>query len=221
MKNGEMEEHKIRVIIADAQNLFREALRHLLSDEETIQIVGESVSGHQLVSQIRDLSPDVVLLDYNMPDMGMVEIISAVKGNGAKPLALTGETDEGKIMQSLKAGAWGHLSKNSTSDNLVKAIKAVHRGEMWIERKMITRVFGRESAANLDDRDDPDQAKDLSPREHEVLGLLVKGFTNKEIADKLFVSEKTVKNHLNSIFRKISVSGRLKAILYALKRGLY
>jgi len=222
MEINELDKSKIRILIADSQNLFREGLRQILSQEERIQILAESETGHQLVTQIAELKPDVVLLDFNMPDMDKLELIAAVRDNGAKPLALTAEeADEDKILESLKAGAWGHLSKNTTRQVLIKAIEAVHRGEMWVERKMICRVFERELVPDSDDKMDQDQSKELSPREHEVLGFLVKGFTNKEIAEKLFVSEKTVKNHLNSIFKKLSVSGRLKAILYALKRGLY
>jgi len=220
MDINDLDKTKIRILIADSQNLFREGLRQILSQEERIQILAESETGHQLVTQIAELKPDVVLLDFNMPDMNKLELIAAVRDNGAKPLALTSEADEDEVLESLKAGAWGHLSKNTTRQVLIKAIKAVHRGEMWVERKMISRVFEREFVADSD-HDDQDQPKELSTREHEVLSLLVKGFTNKEIGEKLFVSEKTVKNHLNSIFKKISVSGRLKAILYALKRGLY
>ena len=220
MDINDLDKTKIRILIADSQNLFREGLRQILSQEERIQILAESETGHQLVTQIPELKPDVVLLDFNMPDMNKLELIAAVRDNGAKPLALTSEADEDEVLESLKAGAWGHLSKNTTRQVLIKAIKAVHRGEMWVERKMISRVFEREFVADSD-HDDQDQPKELSTREHEVLSLLVKGFTNKEIGEKLFVSEKTVKNHLNSIFKKISVSGRLKAILYALKRGLY
>jgi two-component system response regulator DegU len=217
--NG-LDKTKIRILIADSQNLFREGLRQILSQEERIQIVAESETGHQLVTQIAELKPDVVLIDFNMPDMNKLELIAAIRDNGSKPLVLTSEADEDEVLESLKAGAWGHLSKNTTRQVLIKAIKAVHRGEMWVERKMISRVFEREFVDDSD-HDDQDQPKELSTREHEVLSLLVKGFTNKEIGEKLFVSEKTVKNHLNSIFKKISVSGRLKAILYALKRGLY
>ena len=221
MKIKDVDESKIRILIADSQNLFREGLRQILSQEERIQILAESETGHQLVTQIAELKPDVVILDFNMPDMDKLELIAAVRDNGAKPLALTAEAEEDKIVESLKAGAWGHLSKNTTRQVLIKAIEAVHRGEMWVERKMICRVFERELVPDSDDKMDQGQSKELSPREHEVLSFLVKGFTNKEIAEKLFVSEKTVKNHLNSIFKKLSVSGRLKAILYALKRGLY
>jgi two-component system, NarL family, response regulator DegU len=221
MEINDLDESKIRILIADSQNLFREGLRQILSQEKHMQILAESESGQQLLTQMAELKPDVVLLDFNMPDMDKLELIAAVRDNGAKPLALTAEADEDKIVESLKAGAWGHLSKNTTRQVLIKAIEAVHRGELWVERKMICRVFEREFVPDSGDKVDEDQPRELSAREGEVLSLLVKGFTNKEIGEELFVSEKTVKNHLNSIFRKIGVSGRLKAILYALKRGLY
>ena len=134
---------------------------------------------------------------------------------------LNADLDEEMIFKGLRAGAKGYISKSASVSNLIKAIKAVHQGELWVERKLIARFFEGEADASYkaDKRKEP-MEEQLTTREEEVLRCLTMGWTNKEIAEALFISEKTVKCHLNSIFRKLNVSRRLQAILYALKKGL-
>jgi len=134
---------------------------------------------------------------------------------------LTVANDEAMILKALKAGAKGYLSKDVGISDLIKAIQAVHQGELWVERKLMARFFEGEAIADPKGEDRSGKTKEgLTPREQEVLRFLTKGTTNKEIAKALFISEKTVKSHLNSIFRKLKVSRRLQAILYAIRRGL-
>ena len=216
-------EEKIRVVIAEDHRLFREGLLNMLLQDESVEVVGEAVSVLQAIDVIGDVQPDVVLLNTTMLESNGIQVIPVIrqKSLGSKPLMLTAATDEDVVLEALKAGAKGYLSKNTSVSNLMRAIKAVHNGELWVERKMIARFFDRELTADSDRENQPTNTKEaLTPREEEVLCLLTKGSTNKEIAQDLFISEKTVKSHLNSIFKKINVSRRLQAILYAIKQGL-
>jgi DNA-binding NarL/FixJ family response regulator len=214
----------ISVVIADDHRLFREGLRLILAQEESITVVGEAANGLQTISVISDLKPDVVLLDIKMPDKSGIEILPAIRKNSpmTKPLMLTGIVDEKTILMALKAGAKGYISKDAGVSDLIKAIEIVHRGELWVEHKLISKFFTEEeSTVSSEVEDQPKKVKgELSQRELEVLRCLTTGCTNKELALALFISEKTVKSHLNSIFRKLNITGRLQAILYALHQGL-
>lgn len=211
---------QIRVVIADDHRLFREGLGLLLSRETGIQVAGEAANGVQAIDLVSDLKPDVVLLNITLLGTDGSEVIAPIRRNSpeTKPLLLTAAIDDAMIFKTLKAGAKGYLSKDASVSDLVKAIQAVHRGELWVERKLIGRFFGGEGFDLEEDRLGTKGA--LTAREQEVLRLLASGNTNKDIAQALFISEKTVKSHLSSIFRKLNVTRRLQAILYALRRGL-
>jgi len=216
-------ESQIRIVIADDHRLFRELLRVTLRREESIKIVGEAVNGPQTIDIIDRLKPDVVLLDITMPEMDGIEVVAPIikKSPKTKALMLTASMDEASIFKTLKAGAKGYISKDTGISDLIKAIQTVHQGEIWIERKLIARFFDEN---NIVDSKKKDQRGRINPgltqREHEVLGLLATGCTNKDIAQTLFISEKTVKSHLHNIFRKLKVTRRLQAILYAINHGL-
>ena len=213
---------KIRIVIVEDHRLFREGLRLGLNGEESFEIVGEAANGLQAIDVISDLKPDVVLLDITMPELSGIEVIPIIKQKspGTKTLMLTASKDEIKIFISLKAGAKGYLSKNTTISDLIKAIKVVNKGQLWVERKLVARYFNGDITADIGREDRQENPKkDLTPREQDVLRLLIKGSTNKEIANDLFISEKTVKSHLNKIFKKLDVSRRLDAILCAIKLG--
>ncbi|MGV7224829.1 MAG: response regulator [Nitrospinales bacterium] len=218
-------EGNIRIVIADDHSLFRAGLRLILSEEEIVEIVGEAANGVQAIDIITDLKPDVVLLDLAISEMDGNQILTAIKQTSPETKALmfsaAVNVDEEMIFRSLKLGAKGYLSKNLASCNLIKAIKAVQRGEMWIERKLMSRFFSKEQR-NVSSMEDQVKktSTGLTAREQEVLSVLTKGLTNKEIADTLCISEKTVKTHLNNIFRKLNVTRRLQAILYAIGRGI-
>jgi len=214
---------QIRVVIADDHRLLREMLHLALRQETGIEVVGEAGNGLQTIDVISDLKPDIVLLDIIMPEMDGIKVLPAIreKSPKTKALMLTVAKDEAMILKALKAGAKGYLSKDVGISDLIKAIQAVHQGELWVERKLMARFFEGEPIADPKGEDRPGKTKEgLTQREQEVLRLLTKGSTNKEIAKALFISEKTVKSHLNSIFRKLKVSRRLQAILYAIRRGL-
>jgi two-component system NarL family response regulator len=216
-------EDQIRIVIADGHRLFREGMCLILGQEKGIEIVGEAVNGLQTISVVNELKPDVVLLDITIAKIDGTQVVLPIrqKSPKTKALMLTAALDEAMIFKSLKAGAKGYLSKDSSISDLTKAIKAVHQGELWIERKLISRFFDQEAIADSKGGNPHGRTEEgLTPRELEVLSLLTKGCTNKEIAQDLFISEKTVKTHLSNIFRKLKVTRRLEAILYAISKGL-
>lgn len=213
----------IRVVISGDHRLFREGLRLILGREKGIEIVGEAAHGPQTIQVVSERQPHVLLLDITIPGMDATELIARIrqKSPHTRPLMLTPATDEALILRALKAGAKGYLSKDAGFSDLLKAILAVHQGELWVERKLIARSFEREAFADPGEGDQRPRAKDvLTAREQEILRVLASGGTNKDIAQALFISERTVKCHLNSIFKKLHVTRRLQAILYAIHRGL-
>ncbi len=220
---GKKMENQIRIVIADDHRLFREMLRLALRQEKSIKIVGEAANGPQAIDAIRKLKPDVVLLEIILDEMDGIEILPVLRNKSlnTKALMLAANKDDGVIFSALKAGAKGYVSKDVSISDLIKAIQAVHQGELWVERKQMARFFDKEAVFNPRRKARPAKKKEvLTPREKEVLSILISGCTNKEIAEALFISEKTVKSHLNSIFKKLNVSRRLQAILYAIERGL-
>jgi len=214
---------QIRIVIADGHRLFREGMCLILGQEKGIQIVGEAVNGLQTINVVNELKPDVVLLDITIAKIDGTQVVLPIrqKNPKTKALMLTAALDEAMIFKSLKAGAKGYLSKDSSVSDLTKAIKAVHQGELWIERKLMSTFFDQEAIADSKGGNPHGRTKEgLTPREREVLHFLATGCTNKEIAQDLFISEKTVKTHLSSIFRKLKVTRRLQAILCAIREGL-
>ena len=211
---------KISVIIADDHKLIRDSFQQILNGENSLKIVGEAASWPQTIDIVGNLEPDVVLLDHFLTgiDNGN-NIRQLIEKSPETRILITFAVDDTVIVDALKSGAKGYISKNAGISDLIKAIQAVYRGELWIERKLMTKFFDKTEAV-VTGGEDRNGTKDdgLTPREREVLHHLVKGATNKEIADSLFISETTVKSHLNNIFRKLNVSHRLEAILYAINR---
>jgi len=215
--------HHISVVIADNHRLIREGLSLMLQREANIDIIGEAVNGLQTINIVKDLKPDVVLLDIKMPEMDGIQVLPSIRSKSpkTKTLMLTSTNDEDGIFRSLKIGAKGYLSMDSSATDLTKAINAVQRGELWVERKLMSKFFENEAAHNSNEKNPGKKTLEgLTVREQEVLRHLAAGLSNKEIAEDLFISEKTVKSHLNSIFKKLSVTRRLQAILYAINKGL-
>jgi two-component system NarL family response regulator len=215
---------KIKVLIADDHRVVREGLAAILKTKEDLQIVGEAQDGLVAVEKAKALVPDVILMDVSMPRMGGVEATRQIKREFPHIgiVALTMYEEQQYIFDLVRAGATGYLLKDSESSQIVAAIRAIYRGESLIHPSVASKILAEFSLMAQKKGKKPGWVEhDLTEREITVLRLVADGKTNKEIANALDLSEKTVKNHLNSIFRKISVSGRLKAILYALKRGLY
>jgi len=206
---------KTKVLVADDHELVREGICKLLDLFDNIEIVGEAGDGLEAVSKVREHLPDLVLLDLNMPRMNGINAIRKIKeiSPEVKVIILTIHDDEEYIYKVTSAGAEGFIQKDITSEELQDAIKRVLDGET---------VFPRTVAQDLDG--DGEEATDynelLSNREHEVLGLLARGMSNREIAEELYISEKTVKNHVSNILRKLDVNDRTQAVIKSLKYGL-
>ena len=213
----------IKVMIADDHRLYREAIGSILGNEESIQIVGESTNGLPAIFAIDDLKPDVLLLGILVQTIEDLKFISPMREKSplTKPILLIDTIDDNIIFRALEFGVRGYVSKNTSVPELVKAIHAVHQGELWAGRKLIAKYFNEEAGSHLHHGNgDANKENSLTSREIEVLRLLTTGCTNKEIARRLFIREKTVKSHMNRIFKKLKVTRRLEATLCALNQGL-
>jgi DNA-binding NarL/FixJ family response regulator len=213
----------IKIVIAQENRIFREGLSVALRRQESMKIVGEATNKDQIAHVIGNLKPDILLLDFVITETNGLDIISTIreKSSRTKTIVLSTVWEESKIFSALKLGAKGFLSKDATISDLVKAIEVVNRGELWIQRKLISKFFDGMNETNPKHIEQPKGTENgLTQREKEVLRYLTQGITNKEIGQALSISEKTVRSHLNNIFKKLNVTRRLEAILYAIKKGL-
>jgi len=200
----------IRVLIADDHLIFRMGLKSLLNNAPDIVVAGEATTGDQTIEKFKDLHPDVVVLDLRMPDGGGICALAGIREacRDAKVLVLSSYANEEEVYQALQAGASGYVLKDVGPDELTGAIRQVYSGKRWIQSCIQPILAERE------DR------HELTPRELEVLRLLVRGLTNREIARVLGNSENTVRNHTIRIFAKLYVSDRAEAVSAALQRGI-
>ena len=215
-------EDSIRVVIAEEHGVLREGLRRALNQVEGITIVGEAANADQTIEVVSQLQPDVLLLDLAITRYDGFEVIGLLIRTSpkTKPLILTTSPDHDLTLKRLQAGAKGYLSKDANISELIKAIQALTHGELWVERKMFAQILEQKAFAddgNGRNRRADREQEQLTLREQEIMNLLSAGKTNKEIARTLTISEKTVKSHLNNIFRKLHVRRRLQAVLQALK----
>lgn len=209
----------IRVLIVDDHQLIREGLQKVLSLQEGIAVVGEAATGEEALRLARELRPDVVLLDINLPGMDGVKVCEALRDEGiAGVIALTVYDDDEHVFAAVKAGAAGYLLKDVNPDELARAIRAVAAGEA-IMHPRVTRKVMREFN-RLSREIEALTGVPLTAREVEVLRLVAMGYSNKDIAAKLFISQKTVKNHITNILRKLEVEDRTQAAVWAVKANL-
>lgn len=206
----------VKVVIADDHPLVREGLRRILSLSPEIAVAGEAENGEQAVELVRKTGADVVLMDVNMPGMNGITACKLIKEEmpGTKIIALTIHDQEEYLFELIRAGVSAYLLKDVSPDKLLETILGVTRGESYISPRLAAKVFREFNRLAV-----PPEAP-LTGREREILQLLARGESNKSIAQKLFISEKTVKNHLSNIFQKIGVSDRTQAVLYAIKNKL-
>ncbi|MFZ5631243.1 MAG: response regulator [Bacillota bacterium] len=213
----------IRVLIADDHVLVREGIIKILSLEDDIEIAGEAGDGQQAVNIALEKDFDIALLDVNMPVMDGIEACRMIKREkpGVGVIALTIHDQEEYLFEFIRAGASAYLLKDVSPGQLVETIKGVARGESYIPPKLMASVFQEINRMSTKQQaygqSDDDQ---LTPREIEVLQHVARGDSNRSIAKKLFISEKTVKNHLYRIFQKLNVEDRTQAALYAIKNKI-
>jgi two-component system, NarL family, response regulator LiaR len=208
----------IRVLIADDHTVVRGGLVALLEDVEGIEVVAEASDGQEAILKTRLVKPDVILMDLAMPRKTGIEAIEEIKHENpnARIVVLTSYSDDDKVFAAIKAGALGYLLKETSTQDLLQAIRDVYHGESSlhpaIARKLI-RELNRPTT--LPPSDEP-----LTDREAEVLILVARGLSNQDIADKLVISERTVRTHVSNILSKLQLANRTQAALYALKEGL-
>jgi len=208
----------IRIVIADDHSMIREGLKQLLELDGDICVVGEAGNGEICLEVIEEKKPDVVLLDINMPVMDgleMLEVLRKSDNRNQKVLILTIHDEIEYLLRAIKIGVEGYVLKDADSSVLKKAINAVVAGETYIDYTMVP-LLNESKAKNILVQ----ETDAMTRREIEVLKLLAEGLFNKEIAYKLSISEKTVKNHVSSIFKKIGVSDRTQAAVYAIKNNI-
>lgn len=207
----------IRVLIADDHTIVRSGVRLLLEAEPDIEVVGEAVSGEHAVALAEELQPDTILMDIGMPGMDGMEATRRVKEENPNinVLVLTVHRSDEYFFEMLKAGASGYILKGADIDDLVNAIRSVSRGEVFLYPSMAKKLLQEYLERSKEARDDV-----LSTREREVLGLLAEGYSNKEIAERLFISLSTVHTHRSNLMNKLGLSSRRELIQYAHKKGI-
>jgi two-component system, NarL family, nitrate/nitrite response regulator NarL len=210
----------IRILIADDHAIFRDGLRKLLEEANDISIVGEASNGLECIRMLTKFKPDVLLLDLHMPEKDGLGVLEEVNFDSlpTRTIVLTAAEDDRDVIRAMRLGARGMVLKQSASDLLLKSIRKVYNGEIWLDNRMTAEVIDafKKSAESGQRHEKPL----LSDREKEIVQLVAEGFRNREIGEKLFISEQTVKNHLHNIFDKLGVSDRLELALYAIHHRL-
>jgi DNA-binding NarL/FixJ family response regulator len=211
----------IRVVIVDDHGLFRTGLRSLL-EEQGVQVVGEAGDGAEALDLVRELTPDVVLMDLNMPGMTGVEATQRVAHVAplTRVVVLTISDDDSDVMDAILAGACGYLLKDSSIHDLMRGIEAAAVGEALISPQIAAKVLQRLRAATTVPQAAETVRTELSERELEVLRLIANGKDNAQIARELTISPKTVKNHISNILVKLQIENRIQAAVYAVRSGL-
>ncbi|HUX31787.1 MAG TPA: response regulator transcription factor [Thiobacillus sp.] len=211
----------IRILIVDDHTLFRSGIKALLQRQEDFEVVGEAGDGLEGLKRAKSLQPDVVLLDLHMPGIGGREAVKLLSEEvpTCNVLLLTVSEDAEDLIETIRAGARGYLLKNIETDFLLNAIRSAARGESVVSPQMTGKLMmgvrmGKEGVAQEDDKEK------LSPREKEIIALLAKGVSNKEMAHTLNVAESTVKIHVQNILKKLHLTSRVQAAVYAVEHGL-
>jgi DNA-binding NarL/FixJ family response regulator len=210
----------IKVLIADDHKMFRQGLRKLFEIEPDIEIVGEAQQGLEVPELVRTLEPDVVLMDINMPGIDGLEATRRILGENpdCSIIVLTMFREDEHVFDAIKAGARGYVLKDADSVEVIDAIRKVAAGGSILDPAMAGKVFNQfKLMASTSDKGNRDG---LTDRELEILTLIAQGASNREIGEKLFLSEKTIKNYITSIFQKLHMNDRTQAAVYALQRGL-
>ncbi len=226
MKDGENSHDKIRIFLVDDQVFFIEGLKRVLEEESDLEIVGEAFIGSEAVRKVGETLPDVVLMDIAVPGMDGIAATRLIRKQnpGVQVIMLTVADDPKEVIPAIKAGALGYLLKDETPQQLIRAIRAVSHGEALLSSRIATILlrefqdfYHREEVSHgMDEK----VYERLTDREIEVLNWVANGLSNKEIAQKLAIAERTVKNHISNIFQKLQVNDRTQAVVIALQQHL-
>jgi DNA-binding NarL/FixJ family response regulator len=224
---------KIRIVVADDHPIFRDGLCKLLALEEDFEVVAQAQDGRQVLDVLQEHEPDILLLDLKMPGLDGLATLQRLQAakNKTRVIVLTASDDKNEFVQAMKLGTSGIVLKQTATDLLIKSIRKVHAGEIWLDSHTTAAVI-RQFVANDEAPAPPAtssaagmprerERSPLSQREREIVALVAQGFKNKEMAEKMFISEQTVKNHLHNIFDKLGVSDRLELALYAIHNNLH
>ena len=211
---------RLRVLLVDDHDLFRTGLRNLL-EEQGVQVVGEAASGADALRIVREIAPDVVVMDLNMPGISGVEATREITSIAplTRVVVLTISDQDDDVMDAIVAGACGYLVKDSSIEELMRGITAAAIGESLISPPIASKVLQRMRAVTLDQGAETIRAE-LSERELDVLRLIANGKDNSEIAEALHISPKTVKNHISNILMKLQIDNRIQAAVYAVRSGI-
>jgi DNA-binding NarL/FixJ family response regulator len=213
----------IRVFLCDDHTLFRQGIRKLLELESDILVVGEADNGQDMIEALKKTGPDIVLMDIGMPKMDGVTAAHKIRKTSphVKIIILTVYEDEPHIFQAIKAGAMGYLLKDVSIEELIEAIRLIYKGGALIQPMIASKILKEFALSDKRKIKGGDKFyNELTEKEKEILRLIALGGTNKEIAQKLGIAEKTVKNHISNIFQALHVNNRTKAALYALEKGI-
>ena len=215
---------KISVLIVDDHPIVRQGLRTLLELQDDIRLAGEAVNGRAAVELAARLKPDVVLMDLVMPDLDGIAATRQICAldQGTRVIALTSFVEDDKVILAIQAGAVSFLLKDVTPEDLIEAIRAAYQGEARLHPTVMRKLMNQVAALSSPPTPlaAPSPAKDLTEREREVLRLVAEGLSNREIAEKLVISEKTVKTHVSSLLGKLGQEDRTRLAIYAIKNGL-
>ncbi len=214
----------IKVLIVDDHTLFRRGIAAVMANQNGLEVVGEAADGLEAIQKAKEIVPDVILMDLNMPRCSGLEAIQALQTEmpQVNVLVLTVSEMEADLFASVKFGARGYLLKKAEPEELVQAIRHIAQGGAMVSPLMATKLLAefQDLSTGVDRKPVEEVNADLSPREGEVLQLVAKGATNREIADALFISENTVKTHLQNIMEKLHLANRSQAAAYAVEKGL-
>jgi len=208
-----------RIVIADDHELIREGIKKLLELEDKFKIVGEASNGNEVIEIFKLFKPDLAILDINMPDKSGLEVLKIIKGirNDVKVVLLTINSDRKSLSTAIESGADGYILKDSDPRELSEILLSIINGETYIDKRLVNSLVDIYKHSN-----DEIKSKfcDLTEREKEVLYYLSNGYTNKEISEEIYISEKTVKNYVTNIYSKINVTNRVRAALFAIKNDI-
>lgn len=217
----------IKVLIADDHAILRQGIKRVLNFEEDIEVGGEAEDGQEALARTLVVQPDILLLDLNMPGLTGLEVANQLQAAKCKTkiIVLTIHDSDNYVLELLKNGVLGYLLKDVEPTMLIKAIHVVNEGNAFVYPRLAERLFGGLQAGDDVNEKAREMWKEsrserLTSREMDVLACIAKGFSNQDIAEALFVSEKTVKNHLTNIFRKLNVNDRTQALIYVLKHKI-